>query len=225
MYETKGRPNLVESPRIKIMLDIINGLDFKKKKILDLGCFDGTFLSLVKNRNNNFYGLDANNYAIKQCRKKGIRVKQFFFNDVNKIPFPDNYFDLINAGEIIEHIYDTDFFLTEIKRLLRKDGLLLLSTPNIASLGRRFLLLLGISPIIEISPNEIDSPGHIRYFTFKTLKRLLEKHGYKIISGGSDVLNLTGDGVIRSLLIPKLFPTIGQSIIYLCQKKRNEKNI
>lgn len=225
MYEVKGKPNLMDNPRINVMLNIINNLDIKHKKILDIGCFDGTFLSLIKNRNNKFYGLDASDYAFKQSVKKKITVKQFFFDDITKIPFKQSSFDLINAGEIIEHIYDTDFFLEEIRRLLKKDGLLLISTPNLASLGRRVLLLLGINPIIEISPNEIDSPGHIRYFTFKTLRWLLEKHGFKILVSRSDVLNLTGDGKLKSLLIPKIFPTIGQSIICLCQKKHNEKNI
>lgn len=225
MYEIKGRPNLFESPRIKVMLDIINGMDLKNKKILDIGCFDGTFLSLIKNSNNDFYGIDASEYAIKEAKKKDIRVKKFYFDDKTKLPYKDNFFDLVNAGEVIEHIYDTDFFLKEIKRILKKDGYLSLSTPNIASMGRRLMLLVGISPIIEVSPNEIDSPGHIRYFTFKTLKWLLEKHTFKILIERSDVLNLTSNGTVRSLLIPKIFPTIGQSVICLCKKIRNEKNI
>lgn len=218
MYEVKGRPDLLNNPRIKVMIDMINKLDLRNRNILDIGCFDGTFLSLVKNRDNKFFGLDASNYAVKQSTKKGIKVKQFFFDNVTKMPYPSNSFDLIITGEIIEHIYDTDFFLEEIRRLLKKKGYLLLSTPNIASLGRRLMLLLGISPIIEVSPNEIDSPGHIRYFTFETLKGLLGKHGFKILVKRSDVLNLTSNGAVRSLIISKLFPTIGQSIIYLCQK-------
>lgn len=218
MYEIKGKPDLLANHRIKVMIDIVNKLEINKKNILDIGCFDGTFLSLIKNRNNNFHGLDASDYAITTSKKKSIYVKQFFFDDVTKMPYPGDYFDLIIAGEIIEHIYDTDFFLEEVKRLLKRQGFFLISTPNIASLGRRLMLLSGLSPIIEISPNEIDSPGHIRYFTFKTLKWLLEKHGFKIFLMKSDVLNLSFDGKLKSLAIPKFFPTIGQSIIYLCKK-------
>lgn len=218
MYEVKGRPDLQSNPRIRIMLDMINNLNLQEKKILDIGCFDGTFLSLIENKDNKLYGLDASNYAVKKSREKGINMKQFYFDDMSKIPFSSNFFDLIIAGEIIEHIYDTDFFLEEVRRMLKPKGYLLISTPNLASLGRRLMLLLGLSPIIEVSPNEIDSPGHIRYFTFKTLKRLLGKHGFEILVKRSDVLNLTNDGVVRSLLIPKLFPTISQSIIYLCKK-------
>lgn len=218
MYELKGKPELLANPRIKVMTDIVNSLNLNKKNILDIGCFDGTFLSMITNRNNNFYGVDASDYAVKQSSKKGIQVKQFFFDDVTKIPFQDNFFDLIIAGEIIEHIYDTDFFLEEIRRLLKRNGFFLISTPNLASLGRRLLLFFGMSPIIEVSPNEIDSPGHIRYFTFKTQRKLLEKHGFKILIRRSDVLNLTSNGAIRSLLAPTIFPTIGQSVIYLCKK-------
>lgn len=219
MYETKGKPDLLTYPRIKVMIDIADGLHLKKKNILDIGCFDGTFLSLIKNRNNNFYGLDASDYAVKESVKKGIRVKQFFFDDVTKIPYPGNFFDLIIAGEIIEHIYDTDFFLEELNRMLKPGGYVLISTPNIASLGRRLLLLAGRSPIIEVSPNEIDSPGHIRYFTFQTMERLLNKHEFTVKAAKSDVLNLSGAGRMNSLLIPKIFPSIGQSIICLCQKE------
>lgn len=218
MYETREKLDLVKNYRIKIMLDMINQLHLTDKKFLDFGCFDGTLLSMIASRNNQFYGIDANDYAVRQARQKGIRVKQFFFDDVAKIPFGNKFFDLICAGEIIEHIYDTDFFLEEMRRILKPRGYFLLSTPNIASLGRRLMLLGGISPIIEVSPNEKDSPGHIRYFTFQTLKWLLGKHGFQVLVQRSDVLNLTGNGSIRSLLVPRLFPTIGQSIIYLCKK-------
>lgn len=218
LYEKKDGPDLINSPRVHLMLEIVDKLDLKGKNILDFGCFDGTFLSRIKNRNNRFYGIDASDYAVRKAKKKNIAVKQFFFDDKAKIPFKDKFFDMIIAGEIIEHIYDTDYFLQELKRILKPCGYLLISTPNVASLGRRLWLLLGKNPIIELSPNDKESVGHIRYFTFETLKGLLEKYGLKISQERSDVLNLSGDGRIRSLLIPKFFPTIGQSIICLCQK-------
>ncbi|MDP3093743.1 MAG: class I SAM-dependent methyltransferase [bacterium] len=206
------------NPRIKIMSGIINQLDLKDKDVLDIGCHEGYLLSLIENKNNNFYGLDASNYAVEESFKKGIKVKKFYFDGKSEIPFSGNSFDLINAGDIIEHIYDTDFFLEEIRRLLRPNGYFLISTPNVASFGRRILLLLSINPFIETSPNEAESSGHIRYFTFKTLKRILEKHSFKIILKKSDVLNLSNDGRFRCFLLPKLFLSLGQSIIYLCQK-------
>lgn len=217
--EDKNSGNLGDNPRIKIMLKIVNGLELTDKGILDIGCHDGTFLSLIKKRNNNFYGLDASDWAVSQSKKKDFDVRQFFFDDKTRLPFEDDFFDLIVAGEIIEHIYDTDFFLEEIRRVLKTNGKLLISTPNIASLGRRLLLFFGISPLIELSPNEPGSVGHIRYFTFKTLEKLLRKHRFKIASSQSDCINFSDNGKIKSDLLAKIFRKFGASIICLAEKK------
>jgi 2-polyprenyl-3-methyl-5-hydroxy-6-metoxy-1,4-benzoquinol methylase len=199
------------------MAEIINQLDPKEINILDIGCYDGTFLSLIKNRNNNFYGVEANDWGVEKSRKKRIKIQQFFFDGKESLPYEDNFFDIVVAGEIIEHIFDTDLFLAEIKRVLKPEGKLLISTPNIASLGRRLLLLLGISPLIELSPNEPESVGHIRYFTFKTLKKILEKHGFKILSSRTDCVNFSSDGKIRSSFLASMFPKFGASIIFFAK--------
>ncbi|MEI8067724.1 MAG: class I SAM-dependent methyltransferase [Candidatus Shapirobacteria bacterium] len=215
LYEKKDL-KLKKNYRIKLMANIIKGLKPVNKNILDIGCHDGTFLSKLP-RNNNFFGIEASEKAYKLSLKKNIKVIKFFFND-NKLPYKGNLFDIVIAGEIIEHIYDTDQFLKEIRRILKPNGYLLISTPNIASLPRRLMLLLGINPIIETTPNKIDSSGHIRYFTFKSLSNLIKENKFKIIKSFSDVTNFHSQGKIKSKLIPKLFPTLGQSIITLCQK-------
>lgn len=216
--DEKKTGNLPESLRIKRMVKTIDRLNPHSRNILDIGCHDGTFLSLLKNRNNNFFGLDASDWAVAESRKKGIQVQQFYFDDETKLPFKDEFFDVIAAGEIIEHIYDTDFFLQEIRRVLKPKGKLLVSTPNIASLGRRLLLFFGISPLVELSPNEPTSVGHIRYFTFHTLKQLLEKHKFKIISSQSDCVNFLNSGKVRSALLAKVFPKLGASVIFFAEK-------
>ncbi len=218
LYENRDkRLDLFSTPRITVMLGIVDGLDMKHKNILDIGCYDGTFLSLIRNRDNGFYGVEASDFGVQQSRAKGIAVEKFFIRDGVPVPFRDGSFDFVIIGEIIEHMYDTDFFLAEIRRVLKPQGYLLVSTPNIASLGRRIMLLFGANPILETSPNEPASSGHIRYFTFASLRSLLEKHGFRILKGRSDVVNFSGDGRFRSLVLPKLFPSLGQSIIFLCE--------
>lgn len=225
MYKNSKRLDLANNSRIQIMLNIIDDLNLNDRNILDIGCYDGTFLSLIKNRNNRFYGIEASDYGAKESTDKGINVEQFFFDDNTRFPFGNNFFDLIVAGEIIEHIYDTDFFLEEIYRLLKPDGKLLISTPNIASFGRRLMLLFGINPILEISPNEKNSSGHIRYFTFNTFEYLLRKHNFKNSKKQSDVVNFSISGSMKSKLLAKFFPSFGQSIIGLYEKnKMVEKN-
>lgn len=209
--------SLAAVPRVKMMAQIINGLKLDHQKILDLGCFDGSFSFLLNGRND-YLGLETSEYAIKLAKKNGIKVKKFFIEDGKTFPFANNTFDLIVAGEIVEHIYDTDFFLNEIHRLLKPTGYLLITTPNIASLGRRLMLLFGINPIIESTPNETLSSGHIRYFTFESLKLLLEKHDFKITLSGSDVVNFSPSQRIRSMILAKKFPTLGQSLIVLANR-------
>jgi len=216
--DQKNIGNLADSARVKNMLSILEEMKFENKNILDIGCYDGTFLSLIKNRSNNFYGLEASEWGFQKSRQKGINVQQYFFDDVAKFPHENGFFDIVIAGEIIEHIYDTDFFLSEIYRLLKPDGHLIISTPNIASLGRRLLLLFGKNPIIELSPNKLDSSGHIRYFTFKALGEILEKHNFKIIFSQSDCVNFSKEGKIKSALLAKIFPTFGASVIMLAKK-------
>lgn len=200
------------------MLKIVNQLNPENKNILDVGCYDGTFLSLVKNKNNNFFGIEASEWGIEEARGKGIEINQYFFDDKTKLPYEDNFFNIVVAGEIIEHIYDTDFFLEEIYRVLKLEGKFLISTPNVASFGRRLMLLFGKNPIMEISPNEPDSSGHIRYFTFETLKKILKKHKFKIVFSQSDCVNFSKNGKIKTAFLAKLFPTLGASIIYYAKK-------
>lgn len=219
MYsDQRNSSDLADSQRIKVMKAIFNRLDPQNNRILDIGCFDGTFLSLVKNQNNDFYGLDASDWALEHMRKKEIKVQKFFFDDKTKLPFESDFFDIVVAGEIIEHIFDTDFFIEEISRVMKPGGKLLISTPNIASLGRRLLLLFGANPITELSPNEANSVGHIRYFTRKTLKNILAKHGFEIISSHSDCINFSTKIRLKSAILAKVFPGLGASIIYLTRK-------
>ena len=214
----KNLGDLASSPRLKIMLDIINDLRLAEKNILDIGCHDGTMLSHIKNRNNNFFGIEASVWAAQKAREKGIDVEEIFFDGASQLPYTDNFFDLVVAGEIIEHIFDTDFFLAEIRRILKPGGKLLISTPNIASLGRRLMLFAGLNPIIELSPNEPESSGHIRYFTFLTLKKLLEKHDFQAVLAKSDYINFSRDGKIKSEILAKIFLRLGTSVIILARK-------
>ena len=215
MYGFGREIHLSNNPRIHLMVKLINDLNLSKKKILDFGCLDGTFLSFLNRNNNKLYGVDASSFAVKESRKKDIEVKQYFFDDKTPIPYADKTFDLVILGEVIEHIYDTDFLLQELHRVLKKGGLLLVSTPNIASFGRRASLLLGLNPIIETSPNEKDSSGHIRYFTFDSLKALLEKNSFSEIFSNTDVVNFTSTGSVRLNPVPAPLKSFGASIISL----------
>jgi len=139
---------------------------------------------------------------LKNATTHGIKA---FKCDLSKdtIPLHDESMDLITALDIIEHLPNPDHMLRESYRLLRKGGSFLITTPNAASWYNKMLLLLG-HPILGIDlsnehrykyPLKVTQviSGHIRLYTEKALKELVEFHGFKVISikGFSQVFSKT----------------------------------
>ena len=159
--------------------------------ILDIGCNDG-ILAKRYSRYGNVIGIDINKQALDNAvKKKNI---QYICSDLagikNKFP---RYFDVVIAGDIIEHIFDTDRFLQDIRFVLKKGGSLLLTTPNVASFGRRIMLLLGLNPFLEYSvllPYPEINCGHIRYYTDSDLRNQLMAHTFRISRFEGNKINL-----------------------------------
>lgn len=180
--------------------------------VADLGCFTGDIsLELVKKKNK-VHAYDCNTEFVEMASKKGIPadVANFEYH----IPAPDGAYDAIVAGELIEHIYRTEIFLEECNRILVKGGKLIISTPNLAYLGHRVKAMFGIAPGIMHyeSGLNVKSPGHIRYFTLKTLTELLQKYGFAVVEvRGSDI---KGNEVLGDM-----FPTLAYHLIIKAVKK------
>lgn len=105
----------------------------QKRKLLDIGCADGEFSLRLSSTlgAEEIYGIDISQEAVKVAREKGIKA---YLVDVDeeKLPFPDEYFDVIFCGKVIEHLFDPDHLLDEVYYCLRTDSFFILSTPNIA---------------------------------------------------------------------------------------------
>ena len=205
-----SKPEIV---RIKKAVALIsNG-----KNVLDVGAYNGNISKLIKEQGNSVSATDAADRFLKNFSDAGIEFRK---SDLEKeLPFRSSSFDVVFAGEVIEHLVDTDNFLDEIFRVLKKDGFLVLTTPNIASAARRLLLLLGKNPHLEVSyefPSKIVA-GHLRYFTFNLLEKFLEYHKFTVEVRMSDVVNLTNN--LSSEFLANMFPTLGRSIIVKATKK------
>lgn len=181
------------------------------KRILDLGCLDGAIGQLLMENGNSVSGIDASKAAIPKAIERGIDAR---VGDLNKpIDFPDASFDVVVAGEIIEHVHNVDGFLDEIHRVLRPNGSLVLSTPNLASLPRRLLLLFNRNPHIETNFADSSAAGHIRYFVKHSLFDLLISHSFRIERLTSDAVNLSASGKLRLCRLADLFPSLGATLI------------
>ncbi len=200
--------------RIKIALELIG----TKKKVLDVGCYEGYISEKIKELHNEVIGIEISKEAVKICNKRGIKCIEQDIEE--KFPFKNNYFDCVFAGEIIEHVFDTDALLQEIKRVLKPNGALVLTTPNIAALTRRIRLLFGVNPDIEIGlilpDGKTKSAGHIRYFTIKTLEKLLNRNGFFIDKWKSDYITLKS---LRLTKLAKIFPSLGFGLIVKAKLK------
>jgi SAM-dependent methyltransferase len=189
------------------------GLVGSNNQVLDVGCADGTFGELLIKNGNRVYGIEGSKSAAVLAQKKGLIVNT---SDIESgFNFEDNFFDVVFAGEIIEHLIDTEFFLDEIRRVLKPNGWVILTTPNAASLGKRLLLLFGKNPFYEASlgypPNA--SPGHLRFFTKGLLCDFLRYKNFSIFKIEADVVHFSSSGNTYSKKLADLFPTFGSCFI------------
>lgn len=106
----------------KKILDFRKSSD-KKIKILDIGCADFSitdqYLKDVKN-----YELYAVDY-FEKVKRKDVKYKQVNL-ERGQLPFPDNKFEVVIAGQVIEHVLNKDIFLKECHRVLKKGALFVL---------------------------------------------------------------------------------------------------
>ncbi len=135
--------------RVEIALNMIGSETLetvRSLKVLDVGCGDGEFSVMILNMGHEVHGIDSKPDLVACARRKGIKAK---VADVRKgLPYEDENFDLVYAAEILEHIYDTEFFLKEVYRVLKKDGAVILTVPNIACLPNRIRMIFWSIPEI-----------------------------------------------------------------------------
>lgn len=105
------------------------------KRILDLGCGDGTRLGLLETSAEKV-GVDISDYAINKAVKKYSGV-EFLKADIEKLPFEKESFDLVFSMFVLEHVQNPEKVLKEAIRVLKKGGILILAAPNFGSPNRR----------------------------------------------------------------------------------------
>lgn len=126
-----------------------------KIKVLDVGGYRGELKSILP-ANLDYYVLDFDQKALNEAKKRGAKVKKINF-DEQEISWDREKFDIIVATEVLEHLKDPTRHLLEIKRLLKDDGIFLVSLPNENMFYHRLMSLFGLG---------------VDYFAFKPFKHL-----------------------------------------------------
>ncbi len=123
----KGSRDL-SHPGMKILVKYAKNAE----KILDLGCGEGSRLSMIAKKG---YGVDISQVAIRRAKRYG-RSYKFIKMDLAKLKFPDEMFDLIYSAYVLEHLEKPETMLKEAVRVLKKNGSLILLAPNYGSPNR-----------------------------------------------------------------------------------------
>lgn len=178
---------------------------------LDIGCAAGGFSSLVP-ENTEKWGIDFERHPKLPDNFK------FIASDFSQTwPVPENYFDVVLAGEVIEHVLDTDLFLAKCFAALQTGGYLLLTTPNLSSFANlRYWLQTDNYMWVDSGANQY---GHVRYLAPKSMKIALKNIGFKniLISSVSGLESLQFFPGLRELC-QKLFPLRGNRLCVMARK-------
>ena len=173
-----------------ILAQVISSLKLTQPNILDLGCGNGNqtkdIVKLVSATD--VYGIDIDQTILREAENNGIKGIKANLN-IDKLPFDDEYFDLVILSEVIEHLLNPDNALEEAYRVLKSGGVFVVTTPNLSSWMNRIYLLLGYQPPdMEVSTKvRVGNPwrkgalsGHIRPFTARAMKELLTHYGFNV---------------------------------------------
>jgi methionine biosynthesis protein MetW len=179
--EVWGRKSITDYvPGSNLRVEAAANILHPGQRLLDVGCGDGTLGMLVRNRFEEIYGVDISDKAIEVAQRRGIKAYKVNLN-VEALPFEDNYFDSITCLGTLQLIYDMNTMLREFNRVLKPDGELVLTVPNMRAYWRIFkLVVLGYFPRTSLDPEGYDG-GTLHYFCYRNLKDLLEKSGFKVM--------------------------------------------
>jgi 2-polyprenyl-3-methyl-5-hydroxy-6-metoxy-1,4-benzoquinol methylase len=143
----------------------------KSGRWLDVGCSAGFVLESAMKQGFDVYGIDVEAYGVEMARKR-LSIATVYQGFLEDCELPENYFDVISVYEVIEHIPTVNEFVASLKRLLAPGGVIDISTPDVGH-WRVPKDLKSWKPIL---PSE-----HLYNFDRYTLKKLLEKHGLKVV--------------------------------------------
>jgi methionine biosynthesis protein MetW len=212
-------------------------------RVLDIGCLDGTF-SMMLGRQlmaREVYGVDISQANVENAQAKGCNAIAFDL-DTGHLPFDDASYDFIHVGDVIEHLYNPDNLLKEIRRLLTADGLCIITTPNLAALANRVVLLFGYQPFpmgtsLEHDPGKllISNPlllgGHIRVFTYRAICQLCRLHNLRVAQVIGMPMSLGGQtkrhvSIVRTLerallskTLYRVFPSLAWDLLLVTRKQ------
>ncbi len=138
--------------------------------LLDVGCGEGSLLEQMQLLGWKVTGVEPDREAVRIAKDRGLSVVQGTAEDID---FPEESFDAVTLNHVIEHVHDPIKVLKRCRRLLRKNGRLVIKTPNVNSLGHQ---------IFGVSWMPLDPPRHLNLFSARSLGRCAKRAGLDLLT-------------------------------------------
>jgi len=177
LYNTKNIKNIPNKiflyKRIKTIESMIN--QNKNGKALDVGCGSGEFTVLLKKYFNEVVGIDYSDEMIEVAKKYDVKNEvNFKYGDCTKIEYPDNTFDYLFALGLLDYVNDLDAVILELKRVLKKDGKLIITIPKNPTIFFLFRFFNGLRYKLFDAPPIVNALNKIQLY------KIFENNGFSI---------------------------------------------
>lgn len=147
--------------------------------VLDLASGEGAVSEFLQNLGCEVTAFDISKEALSKAAKRGVKTVQG--NVESKLPFKDQSFDGVFWGDNVEHLFFPAKTLKEIQRVLKKDGRLIISTPNMGYWRYRlYYLFFGMVPQTEWYNANSWEWEHIRFFNKNIMNSFLQQNNFKL---------------------------------------------
>jgi 2-polyprenyl-3-methyl-5-hydroxy-6-metoxy-1,4-benzoquinol methylase len=176
--------HFIKSIALKNKLNLINSLQSKKGKLLDIGAGTGDFLLVAKNDDWTITGIEPSDRAKAIAKNKGVS----FVSATSELE--NQSFDVITMWHVLEHVPDLDTQIKELKRVLKPNGTLIVAVPNFKSFDAKHYGKFWAA---------YDVPIHFWHFSKTAIKLLFGKEEMKL----EKILPMKFDSFYVSLLSEK----------------------
>jgi 2-polyprenyl-3-methyl-5-hydroxy-6-metoxy-1,4-benzoquinol methylase len=156
-----------------------------RSTVLDVGCATGYLAAPLRSQGCRLWGIDRDEAAVAVAAPMYEDVRTLDLDQCRQLPWPAHFFDVVLCADVIEHLRDPAQALRLVRHHLTHEGRLVLSVPNVAHFSIRVPLLFGR---FDYTPTGILDETHLRLFTFRSARALVESSGFLIedVYGASD---------------------------------------
>jgi len=192
----------IEDKRVKIILKLLHVTE--KDFTLDVGCGEAYIMKRVKG---NIIGLDLSSSALSLAKTRLRAVEKnngyILMGDAQNLPFINGSFDKIICSEILEHVPLPQKLISEVSRVMKNEGIAILTIPNEENINRVKVLarkLRLFKMLFKNIPERMDNEWHLHIFNLTSVKKIIKSSNLKIS---------------KVVKIPSLIPI---RLVLLCRK-------